>query len=246
MTFTYDSYTGLLDLLEKNGYETTDYHNWEKYDKCVILRHDVDTDLQKTLEMAELEHRYGIKSTYFVLLTSNFYNPFSNKNREILNKIKGLGHTIGLHFDEAAYPYDAGNAEKVKQDIRKEISVLSEILGVEVVDFSYHRPTKAILDADIEIPGMINSYGILFFREFKYLSDSRMRWREPVEEIIQGGAFLRLQILTHPFWYCVTEKSMEKILGDFINGARAERYDDLNDNFTDLNDVIDRKGIGLL
>ena len=48
---------------------------------------------------------------------------------------------------------------------------------------------------------MINSYGQTFFHDFKYLSDSRRRWREPVEEIIRSGTYDRLHILTHAFWY---------------------------------------------
>lgn len=52
MTFTYEGYLGLLNLLKVNGYKTGNYHNWKEYEKCAILRHDVDTDLQKALEMA--------------------------------------------------------------------------------------------------------------------------------------------------------------------------------------------------
>lgn len=80
MEFTFDSYERLLNLLGENGYKTADYRNWNQYDQCVILRHDVDTDLRKALEMAKLECQYGIKSTYFVLLTSNFYNLYSYRN----------------------------------------------------------------------------------------------------------------------------------------------------------------------
>ena len=39
------------------------------------------------------------------------------------------------------------------------------------------------------VPGMINGYGKVYFKEFKYLSDSRRWWREPVEEIIESGQY---------------------------------------------------------
>lgn len=245
MTFTYDGYLGLLNLLTENGYRTVNYHNWEKYDRCVILRHDVDNDLQNALEMAKLEHEYGIQSTYFVLLASNFYNLFSCKSREIINEIKGLGHAIGLHFDETVYQKGMGNVESVTHCIRMELDILSEILEDRATIFSFHRPTKTILDANISIKGAINAYGHIFFRDFKYMSDSRRHWREPVEEVIQSGEFLQLHILIHPFWYYGTEKGMKEILRSFIDRACMERYDDLSANFTNLGDVIDRGGIRL-
>lgn len=222
MTFTTDGYVRLLSLLKENGYQTTDYFDWEKNVKSVILRHDVDTDLQKALSMAQVEQAHGTKSTYFVLLTSNFYNLHSCRNRSILKEIQDMGHTVGLHFDETAYPENAGNAGKIVQNIKKEMGILSETLETDIAVFSYHRPTKAILDADIKIQGAVNSYGSLFFRQFKYLSDSRMYWREPVSDIIHMGTYSRLHILTHPFWYHGKEREMKEVLRDFINRAGME------------------------
>ena len=49
MKFTYDGYTGLIELIRKEDYLIADYNNWKQCEKCVILRHDVDTDLQKAL-----------------------------------------------------------------------------------------------------------------------------------------------------------------------------------------------------
>ncbi len=238
MTFTSDGYVGLLKLLIENGYGIVDYSDWEESDQCVILRHDVDIDLQQAHALAQIEYRHNVKSTYFVLLTSSFYNMHSYRNRIIVKEIQDMGHTIGLHFDETAYPNLAGNTAKVGQEIKKELDILSEIIETDVTVFSYHRPTQIILDSDMEIERAINSYGNIFFRQFKYLSDSRMHWREPVLDIIRRREYTRLHILTHPFWYHNEEKSMKEILHEFINMAGTERYDNLNDNFTNLKDAI--------
>lgn len=238
MKFTMEGYMELLNLLEKCGYKTTGYFNWQEYDRCVILSHDVDNDMQQALSMARVEYGCGIRSTYFVLLTSNFYNIHTCRNREMIKEIQNMGHTIGLHFDEAAYSEDAGNAGKIAPDIKRELGMLSEALETEVTVFSYHRPTKEILDADIKIPGSINSYGNLFFRQFKYLSDSRMYWREPVSDIIRMGKYPRLHILTHPFWYREEEMEMKEILAGFIGSAERERYDSLKNNFRCLEEVL--------
>lgn len=243
MRFTIDGYVELLKLLRENDYNIADYQDFQKYKRCVILRHDVDFDLQQALSLAQIEYHYSVKSTYFILLTSNFYNMYSHQNKEIVNEIREMGHTIGLHFDEMAYPKDAGNADKIKQDIRKELCVLSELFATDITVFSYHRPTKSILDANIKMQGTVNSYGTLFFKEFKYLSDSRMNWREPVLDIIQSNQYPRMQILTHPFWYHEKKKRMREIISEFLNRAGMERYSELNDNITNLKDVIEWRDV---
>lgn len=101
-----------------------------------------------------------------------------------------------------------------------------------------HRPSKEILKENIIIPGMINTYGKTFFEEFKYVSDSRRNWREPVEEIIVSGKYSRMQILTHAFWYDEKEKGLHDTIKFFINSASRQRYDSLAENFTDLESVI--------
>lgn len=71
-----------------------------------IIRHDVDMDLQEAVKMAEIENEIGIRSTFFVLLTSEYYNLLSGKNTNSVKKILELGHEIGLHFDITAYEKD--------------------------------------------------------------------------------------------------------------------------------------------
>ncbi len=59
MLFTYNSYKELLNLLKEHQYEFTDYFNWEKESKSVILRHDIDNDIEKALQLANVENRAG-------------------------------------------------------------------------------------------------------------------------------------------------------------------------------------------
>ena len=126
MDFSYTGYVRLLLLLRQHAYETVDYHNYEDHPRCVILRHDIDTDLAQAVRFAELEADAGVRSTYFVLLRTNFYNPASSGSLEQLHRIQALGHEIGLHFDEKAYP--DGTPEETVQRILKEREVLSALL----------------------------------------------------------------------------------------------------------------------
>ena len=67
MEFTYDAYENLVSKLEKYGYQFASYHDYKSFQKCVVMRHDIDYSLQKSVELAELENQLGIQSTYFVL-----------------------------------------------------------------------------------------------------------------------------------------------------------------------------------
>lgn len=42
-------------MLLEHGYYISDYHNWEQFERCVILRHDID----KAVELAALEQSGG-------------------------------------------------------------------------------------------------------------------------------------------------------------------------------------------
>lgn len=107
MNFTYQQYGRMIDLLKSKGYAISSYLNYKDNEKCVILRHDVDNDPEKALELAKYENAVGVKSTFFVLLTSPFYNVFSYETNKIIRKIASLGHDIGLHFDELNYTEDS-------------------------------------------------------------------------------------------------------------------------------------------
>ncbi|MBS5335302.1 MAG: hypothetical protein UC708_02265 [Anaerovoracaceae bacterium] len=244
MKFTYEGYGDLIDSLKNNGYGFADYENYRQFEKCVILRHDVDYDLQRVIKMAELEHEKNVSATYFVLLTSDFYNLASKESEEVLKYLKKIGHNIGLHFDEKRYDIspEEWKKENIAELIKKEVRVLEAITDNRIKSVSMHRPSKKTLRSNLCLPGIANSYGEEFFKQFKYLSDSRMRWREDAEAIIESGEFPRIQLLTHAFWYFDKERQMKDIIEDFIYGRdeiARHRYKVLGDNITDLGDIVE-------
>ncbi|WP_293283578.1 hypothetical protein [Oscillibacter sp.] len=242
MEFTCQAYRELLSLLRQRGYAFRNYHNYEEAPRCVILRHDVDTSLSQAVRLAELEAEEGVCSTWFVLLRTDFYNVFSRAGAEALERIRSLGHEIGLHFDEASY-VPALEPEEVVQNIIKECGLLSALLETAVSTVSMHRPSKATLEADFHIPAIVNSYGTTFFHDFKYLSDSCRRWREPVLDIVRSGEYNRLHILTHAFWYHEEEKDISQTVGDFIRSAHRERYRQMAENITDLESILSEEEV---
>ena len=237
MEFTYQAYRELLTLLCEQGYGFTDYHRYGDKPRCVILRHDIDQSLSAAEAFAELEAGCGVTSTYFVLLRSDFYNAASRASLEALRHIWALGHEVGLHFDEAAYGREL-SPEEVQQAVVKECGILSALLEAPVSTVSMHRPSKATLEGDYKIPGIVNSYGQTFFHDFKYLSDRRRNWREPVLDIVRSGEYSRLHILTHAFWYHETDETISETVRSFVRSAVPERYRQMADNIRDLSSVL--------
>ncbi len=240
MKFTYDSYIGLIHRLKSKGYQFTDYYKWPEVPQPVIFRHDIDQDIGKALKLARIEKEENVKSTYFVLLTSEFYNVFADKNACMLREISSMGHDIGLHFDEMNDPSIVGNNDKIIEKIIMEADVLMRALNIKIGVVSMHQPSKDILDADLEIPGIVNSYGKLFFKDFKYVSDSRRRWREPIDEYVDQSSYQRLHILTHAFWYNEVETDMHDTILKYINSGSLDRYEIFDKNMTNLSDVVEK------
>lgn len=128
MNFTYKSYEHMIRQLVIHGYVVSTYCDWADHNRVVILRHDIDMCVEKAVRLAEIENKLGVRSTYFVLLTSGFYNVFSSDTKRQLCRILDLGHDIGLHYDETCYD---------DSDIVKHISEEATVLG-NVVGKKYH------------------------------------------------------------------------------------------------------------
>lgn len=237
MKFTYKAYSDLIDLLKEKGYFFSNYFKHKEQQRAVIFRHDVDYSLQKALELATLEYDKGVKSTYFVLISTDFYNLFSKNSYEMLKKLIDLNHEVGLHFDEKRYQIN--DFSELEFYVNKERRVLEELIDKKVETVSMHRPSKWILENDIKFESILNTYSTTFFKEFKYISDSRMHWREDVLSIINDGIFDKLHILTHPFWYANKEETMREKLFHFITSAKEDRYIILQENFRDLGEVLE-------
>lgn len=227
MNFTYTDYEKLLEVLRNRGYSISEYKNYDKSERTVILRHDVDISLEKAVEMAQFE-KYscgGAQATYFILVSSDFYNVFSGKSMECIKKIVECGHQIGLHFDEKRYfSEETWNEEEIICKILQEKELLEKATGIQISSVSMHTPTKRTLEADLQIPGMINSYDQSFFKEFRYISDSFHRWRENVWDVIENEKPERLHILTHAFWYHEESLARNEVICRYIEKGGENRY----------------------
>lgn len=238
--FTYEELKNLIEVSKTEGYSFEKF-GFNGNTKHIILRHDVDFSLSAALKMSEFENKLGISSTYFILVSSDFYNVFSMDNKRIIRSIQDYGHTIGLHFDETVY-LDSG-LDSLRKYIDFECSILSSIIGININVISMHRPSKKMLELNLNLDNIVNTYSNKYFKEYKYISDSRFHWREDVLSVVTNGKHDRIQLLTHPFSYNEEFEKVKVKLKNFIMSASNERYIIVNNNFRNLEEYVLEKDI---
>lgn len=114
--FTLKEYRKLLETISKTDYITTTVREYIKNpsNKCIILRHDVDREVTRSLNMAKIESEYGIYSTYYFRHIDKVFSPM------IMKEIENMGHEIGFHYEVL---------DKAKGNVGKAIEIFSEELG---------------------------------------------------------------------------------------------------------------------
>lgn len=61
----------------------------------VVLKHDVETNVQKAFHLASIEHKYGHRGSYYV----QAYLIRSEENVHLLQEMQQMGHEISYHYD---------------------------------------------------------------------------------------------------------------------------------------------------
>ena len=142
---------------------------------------------------------------------SVFYNLASAEGVAAIERLRELGHRIGLH---AVHPH-------VELDDRFEPVI------------SWHNPGPEYMSE--EIPGAINVYGERYFSPQTYRSDSNQRWRSgcPHEEL-RVGSFPWLQILIHPEIWVYPGATMGQTMRAMVEAEKARRLEHLADDGIDL------------
>lgn len=223
------SVTGYEDVLKRSteaGYHVIPMRDaFTAAAPTMILRHDVDFSIEHALSMARQEHRAGVCSSYYVMVTCDYYNVFSQTSRDALQEIVSLGHEVGLHWDSTFLPADA---ERHRGFFRAQLEMLSSASGAPVRSASQHIPTDTP-PFDIGPYVQINAYSAAVNDRYTYVSDSSMVWREstPLDLVAAG---VDIQFLAHPIWWMADGSTQDEKIRATINGlndantSRSENY----------------------
>lgn len=193
--FSRDGYRAILTRAMGRGYAVGPFRAFvppAPGRPVLLLRHDLDHDLESALVLAEIEAEEGIAATYFVQVACEFYNLLSPHGRAVIRRLGALGHEIGLHF--AAERYAGADADS---NLAADIRLLEDLGGAPVTAAAQHIPVDS---GPVDLSARIrdDAYAPRFTQApMTYLSDSLMAWRAqtPHDLIDAGRSF---QLLTHP------------------------------------------------
>ena len=143
-------------------------------DKYVLLRHDVDKMPENALEMALIENKLGIQSTYYFRSTKNVFRP------DIIKQIYSLGHEIGYHYEDLVKA--KGNTVQAIEIFQKELAIFRKICDIKTICMHGNSLSKwdnrdlwkSYNFQDFGIIG--EAYISIDFKKVLYLSDSGGSW----------------------------------------------------------------------
>ncbi len=207
--FTENAFRKCIQTVKLKGFNFISFNEYQKAGKNCLWRHDIDFSPHRGLALAKIEQEEGIHANYFIWLHSDFYNLLELEIVEIINRIKNLGHSIGLHFDSGFYGNAIASKDGLEKKLEVEKKILEDIFGFEIHSFSFHNPVVASNFSvdDEKLAGMINVYNKELQNSYTYCSDSFCYWRfRRLMDVIEDPETKRLHALTHP--ECWTESPM--------------------------------------
>jgi len=203
-------------------------HKFSNFSNCsdndIILRHDVDVSLKSAQQMAEIENKLGISSTFFILIHAELYNPFSITSSKIIKKIVQLGHNLGLHYDTEFY---LQNQLDPTETIKNEIKLLEQHFNTTIKVVSAHDPSLN-QKLEIKLPNnILNAYSEEFYVKRKYISDSVQFWRQDCFcKHFQTSS--KLQVLIHPIWWSIDNKQRSEIMYQLLENKIEKIKQEIN------------------
>jgi hypothetical protein len=209
--FDLEHYRELLRAARAGGYGFA-FFNRDPQAGDLLLRHDVDLSLDAALRLAELEHEEGAAATYFLMTESVFYNLASKEGRQAIERLRDLGHRVGLHAVWPARDFD-GRFDPV---------------------LAWHNPDPEYMGQPLD-DGVANVMEARFFAPERYRSDSNQHWRSGCpHEALAAGEFDWLQLLTHPEIWVYPGATMGDTMRAMLDAERERRLAQLAEDRIDL------------
>ena len=202
-SFELRHYAELLEAARQGGYRFA-FFDREPRAGDLLLRHDVDLSLDAAVQMAELEADVGAPATYFLMTRSEFYNLDAPSGVRALERLRELGHRVGLH---GVHP-DAALDERFDPVV------------------AWHTPDPEYMTAPVE--DAVNAMQPGYFDPDRYRSDSNRRWRHGCpHEPLARGEFEWLQLLVHPEWWVFPGSTEREAVLALLDAEREQRFGQL-------------------
>lgn len=205
-----EEYRDILKSFIQHGYSFEQFrHTGDS--KTVYLRHDIDFSIRDAYEIALIENKLGIKSTYFFMLSSSTYNLLSEPNRMLVKEIQKLDHNISLHFDPVAY-------QDIDQGFLNERNIFNKLFNVDIDIVSIHRPGDFLINNNRKLHDCLHTYEDRFFKEMIYISDSGGRdVKQKLKDMAATKLDMALHLLLHPIWWTSKSEDPTQTLSSWLH-----------------------------
>lgn len=225
--FTLANYERLVALAVEKGYNFISYTDeFIENRRDMLWRHDVEFEPDVALKMAEIEHKYSVKATYFFQIHSPFYNIFDKHYTDVFHKIYALGHDVGLHFD--SHFYGINDEAQLNKYIELDRTYFEAVMGVKIKTYSFHNTTPFTQSCLKPMyGGLINVYSSHFKEKYSYCGDSLGYWRfDRLEEVLNDDNIQHLQVLTHDANWTEEVLSPRKRVRKFVYDKAEKMYNE--------------------
>ena len=157
----------------------------EKGTRFVVLKHDVETFVPNAYKLAKIEHKYGIKGSYYV----QAYLMNDDENVRLLQEMQSWGHEISYHYD--VLDAHAGDYEAAEKDFVEKSNVFANagfkygticqhgnpvknrVGYTSNRDFFRHKEIRSRYPQWVD---MVVDYSKYAVSAYKYISDASYRW----------------------------------------------------------------------
>lgn len=195
-SFTTNELNDLMEfILERKPVTMTEVAQGFTHEDFVVVRHDVDHNLNHAVDFARVEHEYGIKSTYFILADAWYMDDYKDATI-LLDHLTNMGHEVGLHH--YAFTQAKGNVEDAKQRFLDDSQKLGHLADMPIAGCAAHGggdPNSMILwehTTPQELGMLYEAYHL--HGGSNYISDNRGKWRSPLQHV-EGQ---QTHLLVHP------------------------------------------------
>lgn len=187
MIFIYKKWEAFCKELASNGFKSIPAKDvTPETDRYIVLKHDVETDVEKAYRLAKIEHKYGHSGSYYV----QAYLLKSTSNVEMLKEIRDLGHEVSYHYDvmdsckgdldKAISEFEAN--KKVFEDCVFEIKTLCQHGNpiVERVGYTSNRDffrSERVREIYPELSDVMVNFKEKHGTDFTYFSDAGRKFK---------------------------------------------------------------------
>tara|TARA_B110000971_G_C20005568_1_gene498953 strand:- start:1183 stop:1869 length:687 start_codon:yes stop_codon:yes gene_type:complete len=223
--FNLKLYKTLIKRLLNAGLKPSTNWNKKLSKNTLFIRHDIDFSIEYAYRLALCESRLKIYSSFFFMMSTNFYNLLSSHNQKLVKEISSMGHKVSIHFDPTAY--------KNLKYFKYEKNVFENIFGEKVDIVSIHRPGIFLKSNNIKLSGISQTYQDVFFKKMKYISDSNCRDVFPqITKFLEEPRKFGLHLLIHPIWWMDMGSNPSKTINNWRNQNKDFITSEIINNLT--------------